>query len=67
MNWVKSAYSDQQSPIIFMKFVYSDHQSTIINHQSPINNRWGGGAIISSFSGVKVLGHKETFLEYRQS
>jgi hypothetical protein len=43
-----------------MNFVYSNHQSTIINGM-------GGGADISSFSGVKVLGHKESFLEYRQS
>jgi hypothetical protein len=34
--------------------------STISNHQ-------GGGADISSFSGEKAHGQKETFAKYRQS
>jgi len=41
----------------------SNHQSTIDNQQST----QGGGPDISSFSGKIALGHKQTFMKYRQS
>jgi hypothetical protein len=53
--------NNQQSPIIFMKFV------PISNQQSPINNHRGGGVDIFSFSGEKAWGQKETFVKYRQT
>jgi len=37
------------------------------NRYIPINNHQGGGADISSFSGKKPGGQKETFVKYRQS
>jgi hypothetical protein len=43
------------------------HQSPIINQQSPINNRLGGGEDISSFLGEKAWGEKEMFVKYRQN
>jgi hypothetical protein len=53
----------------------NNHQSTIesglyipiINQQSPINNRLGGGEDISSFLGEKAWGEKEMFVKYRQN
>jgi hypothetical protein len=33
----------------------------------PINNPQGGGEDISSFSGKKAWGQKETLVKYRQS
>jgi hypothetical protein len=39
-----------------------------INNQKPaINNHQGAGVDISSFSGEKAWGQKETFVKYRQS
>jgi hypothetical protein len=36
----------------------------IIDHQLTISNHQGGGVDISSFSGEKNLGQKETFVKY---
>jgi hypothetical protein len=58
-----SPITNQQSTIIFHEVCI--FQSSIHNRQSTIN--WGGGADISSLSGEKAWGQKETFVKYRQS
>jgi hypothetical protein len=72
---MKFVYSDQQWN--WVKFLYSNPQSTNINqqrtgyvysgHQSSIVNEMGGGVDIFPFSGEKAWGQKETFVKYRQS
>jgi hypothetical protein len=45
---------------MFIKFVYSNQQSAINNHQ-------GGGEDISLFSGKKAWGQKEMFVKNSQN